>query len=95
MPAFVLVDMEIHDEPGYAPYRPLVADLIREHQGKLTHRISDFESVEGDWCPTRMVIIEFPDRTHAKAFVDDPAYVPVKRIRLDTATSKFVIGESE
>ncbi|MCH8077891.1 MAG: DUF1330 domain-containing protein [SAR324 cluster bacterium] len=33
---------------------------IEKHGGRITHRIGAFEAWEGDWLPSRMVIIEFP-----------------------------------
>jgi uncharacterized protein (DUF1330 family) len=95
MKAFAMVDMDIHDPEGYSKYPPLVWPLIEKHGGKITHRISEFEAVEGDWCPERMIIIEFPDKSAAKAFLDNPDYQPIKEIRLNSAASLMVIGNSE
>ena len=95
MKAYAILDMDIHDPEGYSKYPPLVWPLIEKHGGKITHRISDFEAVEGDWCPKRVLIVEFPGKAVAKAFLDDPDYQPIKDIRLGTATSLMVIGDSE
>ena len=95
MKAIAIVDMNVHDPEGYSKYPPLVWPLIERYGGKITHRISDFEIVEGDWCPDRMLIVEFPDKTAAKAFLADPEYQPVKDIRLRTTTSLMVVGNSE
>jgi uncharacterized protein (DUF1330 family) len=69
--------------------------LIEKHGGKITHRLSDFETVEGNWSPKRLLIVEFPDKATAKAFLADPEYQPIKDIRLGAATSLMVIGNSE
>ena len=95
MTAYLLVDLQIHDRPGYGEYRSKVGPLIEKHGGKLIHRISKFEAAEGDWAPSRLVIIEFPSKTHARAFLDDPDYEPVKAIRLRTARTLMALGESE
>lgn len=95
MTAYLLVDLDIFDRAGYAEYPPKVRPLIEKHGGKLTHRISDFDAMEGDWIPKRIVIIEFPSKTHARAFLDDPDYEPVKAIRLRTADTLAALGESE
>lgn len=68
MTAYVLVDMDIQNKDGYSEYPPLVWQIIEKHGGKVTHRISDFEFVEGDWIPKRMIIIEFPDKRAEKLF---------------------------
>ena len=95
MKAYALLDMDIHDPEGYSKYPPRVWPLIEKHDGKITHRISDFEVVEGDWCPNRMLIVEFPDKAAAKAFMEDPEYQPLKELRLITTRSKMVLGNSE
>lgn len=95
MAAYLFADMDIHDPAGYAEYPPKVWPLIEKHGGRVTHRISEFENLEGDWLPARMVIIEFPDKAAARAFMDDPEYDPVKQIRFRTAKSRLALGEGE
>ena len=95
MKDYALLDMDINDPEGYSKYPPQVWPLIEKHDGKITHRISEFEAVEGDWCPSRMLIVEFPDKAAAKAFIDDPDYQPLKELRLNTTRSQMVLGNSE
>jgi uncharacterized protein (DUF1330 family) len=95
MTAYLLVDLDIFDRPGYGEYPPKVRPLIERYGGKVTHRISRFEVMEGDWAPGRVVIVEFPNRDLARAFLDDPDYQPVKAIRLRTAHTRMALGESE
>ena len=95
MKAYALLNMDIHDAEGYSKYPPQVWPLIEKHGGTITHRISEFEAVEGDWCPSRIVVIEFPDKSAAKAFLADPDYQPLKELRLNTANSLMVLGNSE
>ena len=50
------------------------------------------EILETDlWAPTRMVIIEFPDMTAARAYVNSEEYAPVKPIRRDNAKCTLTI----
>ena len=100
MKAIAIVDMYIHDPEGYTKYPSLVWPLIEEHGGKITRHVSDFENIEGDWCPNRMLIVEFSGKSAlgrflARAFLDDPEYQPVKDIRLRTTRSMMVVGSSE
>ena len=95
MTAYLLVDLDIFDRAGYGEYRAKVGPLIEKHGGKLIHRISHFEAIEGGWTPTRLVIIEFPSKASARAFLDDPDYEPVKAIRLRTANTLMALGEAE
>jgi uncharacterized protein (DUF1330 family) len=47
--------------------------------------------IEGDWKPQRMVIIEFPERSNAEAFLSDPTIQDLFRIRHETTTSRLVL----
>ena len=95
MTAYLLIDLNITDRAGFGEYPPKAWPLIQKHGGKVTHRISKFEAMEGDWAPRRMVIIEFPSKDLARAFLEDPDYKPIKAIRLRTAVSLMTLGESE
>ena len=95
MAAFIIVDSDIHDVEGYSKYRTLVTPLLEKHGGTVIHRIVDLEALEGDWQPKRLVIIEFPDKTAAKAFINDPDYAPAKEIRFKTADSRIIVGSPE
>ena len=95
MSAFLVVEMAIHDKEGYAAYPPLASQLVARHSGELRHLISDFEALEGDWHPQRLIVIEFPTKAAARAFLDDPDYASVKEIRAKTTTSRIVVGDSE
>jgi uncharacterized protein (DUF1330 family) len=49
--------------------------------------------MEGDWAPDYMVILEFPSRRNAKAFLADPEAQALFEIRHRTTTSKLVLVE--
>ena len=95
MTVYLFAEMKVHDPEGFAEYPPKVRPLVEKHGGAITHRISGFEAWEGDWRPTRMVIVEFPDMAAAKAFWDDPEYPPIKEIRLRTTNSRIFVGQGE
>ena len=94
--AYLLVDITVHDRDSYiSEYLPPVDSLIAKHGGKVTHRITGIEALEGSWEPERLLLIEFPDRAAVEAFWRDPDYEPVKEIRLRTATSIISMGEDQ
>ena len=93
MTVYMFAEMDVHDPEGYSEYPPKVLPLIEKHGGRITHRMGDFVAWEGDWTPSRMVIIEFPDMAAAKAFWDDPEYSPIKEIRLRTTKSRIFVGQ--
>jgi uncharacterized protein (DUF1330 family) len=47
--------------------------------------------MEGDWTPDRVVVIEFPSRGNAEAFLGDPECQDLFAIRHRTTTSKLIL----
>lgn len=61
--------------------------LVAKHGGKYLARTATHEQIEGDPRPAALrIIIEWPSRESAKAFMSDPDYVPHLKER--TAGSK-------
>ncbi len=51
------------------------------------------ETLEGDWVPERVVVVEFPDVEVAKKWWNSSEYAPAKNIRLITAKTKMILAE--
>jgi uncharacterized protein (DUF1330 family) len=90
MTAYMIVDVDVNDPEGYAKYKTEVPTLIAKHGGEYLVRGGDFEVLEGDWQPTRMVLFSFPNRQAIRDFVNDPAYAELKALRQKTASSSLV-----
>ena len=60
MPAFVIVEIEIHNQELYNTYTQLTPESIASYQGKFVARGGDTTVLEGDWQPKRLVLLEFP-----------------------------------
>ena len=73
MSAYLIVDLDIHDLDGYQKYREGVPALIAKHGGEYLVRGGEFEVIEGDWRPHRLVLFRFPDRQAIRDFFADPA----------------------
>lgn len=93
MPAFVLVDINVHDPVRYEEYKKLAAPTVALYGGKYIVRGGKVETLEGKWSPTRLVILEFPSVDQAKAWLNSPEYSPIRKIRHETATSEMIIVE--
>lgn len=50
-------------------------------------------TIEGDWAPERLVIIEFAERDNAQAFLDDPDIQPLFKLRQSTTTSRLLLAD--
>ncbi len=93
MSAYIVVDITVHDPRRYQEYVARVPALIDKHEGRYLIRGGDVEVKEGEWRPERLVVLEFPSKANAKAFLEDPEYAPIVAIRHATATSKLILVE--
>ncbi|MEZ5367217.1 MAG: DUF1330 domain-containing protein [Bryobacterales bacterium] len=82
MAAYILATFEITDPETYARYVSDVVPLIAKHGGEILVADRAGETLEGRPAPVT-VILKFPSQEAARAWYDDPAYVPVRQIRFD------------
>ncbi len=93
MPAYVVVEIEVHDPVRYEDYKKLAPPTIAAYGGKYIARGGKAETLEGDWAPKRLVILEFPTLAQAKKWHDSPEYRAARELRHQTAKSKMVAIE--
>ena len=93
MKAYLVLDFAVHDVAGFMPYVSAIPAFIEKHGGRYIVRGVEPEIMEGDWTPERMVILEFPSRQNAKAFLADPEAQSLFAVRHGTTTSKLVLVE--
>jgi len=93
MTAYVIVDIEVTDPEGYAEYKSLAPAAVALYGGKYIARGGQTERLEGDWQPSRLVILEFPSIEQAKAWLHSPEYAPARALRHRYANSNMVVIE--
>lgn len=93
MAAYVIVDIEITGPEGYAEYKNLAPAAVALYGGKYIARGGQTETLEGDWQPKRLVILEFPSIDQAKAWLNSPEYAPARALRHRYAKSNMVVIE--
>ncbi len=91
MKAYLVLDLTIHDLPAFRPYIAAIPAFIEKHGGRYIVRGVEPTSMEGNWRPELMVVLEFPARENAQAFLADPDCQDLFRIRHETTTSRLVL----
>src|SRR5438105_2797789 len=90
MPAYVVVEIEIHDPAGYDRYKTLAPPSIAAYGGRYLVRGGEVAVLEGTWRPTRLVVLEFPSPERARAWWDSPEYAEAKALRQRCATTQMI-----
>jgi uncharacterized protein (DUF1330 family) len=91
--AYLVLDLTVTDFAGFGPYIAEIPAHIARHGGRYIVQGVEPTVIEGDWTPQRVVIIEFPDRANAEAFLADPTLQDLFKVRHDTTISKLVLVE--
>jgi len=90
MPAYVIADVEVLDREAIKEYQKRVPETLAPFGGRFLVRGGACETLEGDWQPQRVVVIEFPDAASAKAWYNSPAYREVLPIRWRYSRARFL-----
>jgi uncharacterized protein (DUF1330 family) len=93
MPAYILVDVTIHNAEAYDGYKKLTPGSLEPYEGKFIVRGGQTESLEGDWQPGRIVVLEFPSVEKARQWWASEEYAPAKKIRQANAATKMILVE--
>ena len=90
MPAYIISDLTVRDPEAIETYRTRAAASIAKHGGRYLARGGAIETLEGDWTPRNIVVVEFPDMERARAWYRSPEYAAALEVR-DRALSRNLI----
>jgi uncharacterized protein (DUF1330 family) len=93
MAAYVIVEVSITDPGEYEEYKKLTPAAIAAYNGKFVVRGGKTTSLEGNWQPERIVLLEFPSVKRAQEWWNSPEYSKAKEIRQRAATTKMIVVE--
>ena len=93
MSAYVVAEIEVDNPEGYEEYKKLAPPPIAAFGGKYIARGGRAENLEGDWQPSRIVILEFESVDKAKNWLDSEEYREAKALRHEHATSNMIVVE--
>jgi len=93
MPAYVIAETDVHDPQQYERYKAAAPGAIAAGGGRFIVRGGESEVLEGDWRPTRLVLLEFEDLAAVKRWYASPEYQAAIRLREGAATLNIVAVE--
>ena len=93
MPGYMIADVTVTDPEGFEEYRKLVSATIETYGGRYLVRGGATETVEGDWNPSRLVVLEFDSVDQARAWYYSDEYAGPKEMRHNSATTNAIFAE--
>jgi len=93
MSAYVIVEIDIIDSVGYDEYKKLAGATVEKYGGKYIVRGGRAETLEGDWNPKRIVVLEFESMQRAKDWLNCDEYREPRKMRHRTAKTNMIVVE--
>ena len=93
MAVYVIGDIEVTNPDLMGKYAGKAGPTVEAHGGKAIVLGGATETVEGDWQPKRLVVLEFPDLAAAKAWYNSPEYQEILPMRLEASNGDLVMVE--
>lgn len=93
MAGYVIVEIEVTDPVGYEEYKKLAGATVTKYGGKYIVRGGPAETLEGDWQPKRIVILQFESVERAKEWLNCPEYREPRKMRHRTAKTRMIVVE--
>ncbi len=91
MSAYVIVEVEVTDQLQYDAYRRLSGPSVAAYGGRFVVRGGAIDSLEGDWRPERIVVIEFENVAAARRWYDSPEYRAARNVRAGAANFRMIV----
>lgn len=93
MKAYIIVDVTVTNPTLYEDYKKLTPASLVPFDGKFIVRGGVAETLEGEWQPGRLVVIEFPSKQKAQEWWDSELYAPAKALRQANANTNMLLVE--
>jgi len=93
MPAYIIADLTVTDLPTMEEYRKRVPPTLAKYGGRCLVGRGAHHTVEGDWKPSRLVILEFPSMEQARRWYDSEEYREPKAMRLGAGRANLIMVE--
>lgn len=93
MAAYVIVSVKVQDRERYEQYKQLVPASLAAYGGKFIVRGGRVETLEGEWLPERLVILEFPSAEAARVWWHSAEYREAKALRQATSEGEMILVE--
>jgi uncharacterized protein (DUF1330 family) len=90
MAAYVIAETDITDPERYEKYKAASPAAIEAGSGRFLVRGGEHVVLEGDWRPTRLVLLEFEDLAAARRWYESEIYQEAKKLRKGAAHMRMV-----
>ena len=91
--AYIIANVTVTNPEQYETYKKLSSIAMQVHGAEVCVRGGKVEVLEGDWSPSRLVVLKFPDMEQARAFNASAEYEAARQSRQGIAVMRMVLVE--
>ena len=93
MTAYAVAHMrQVTVGPQIVEYLHKIDATLEPFGGRFLVHGGELEVVENEW-PGHLIVIEFPDKEHARGWYSSPAYQAILALRTDNSHADVVLAE--
>lgn len=93
MPAYVLIEIEIHDRNMYFQYIDKARPIIESYGGYYLIRGGKVTPLFGEWEPERIILIQFPSHEDVERCFNSKEYLEIAKLRENSTITRSIILE--
>ncbi|MDP9899174.1 uncharacterized protein (DUF1330 family) [Variovorax ginsengisoli] len=93
MSGYIIAHVEVTNPTQYEEYKKWSSAAMLATGAEVCVRGGKIEVLEGDWSPSRVVMLKFPTFEQAKAFYDTPEYRQAREARAGAAVMRMIVVE--
>ena len=90
---YIIAYVDVSNPEQYTEYRKWSTEAMQVHGAEVCVRGGQVAVLEGDWAPTRLVVMKFPSVEAAKAFNASPEYGKARTSRQGAAIMRMIVVE--
>ena len=91
MTAYVIIETDVTSPEQYEQYKAASPAAVTAGGGRFLARGGELAVLEGDWSPSRLVVVEFEDLEAAKRWYESEAYQAARKLREGAAQFRAVV----
>ena len=90
---YILAYVDVTDPVQYEQYKVLSTKAMQVHGAEVLVRGGKTEQLEGEWAPTRIVVLKFASYDAAKSFYDSEEYLAASNASAKAAHMNMIVVE--
>ncbi|WP_069806243.1 DUF1330 domain-containing protein [Thermogemmatispora onikobensis] len=91
MAVYIIASIDITDPEDYQEYARQAGATVAQYGGRYLARGGQIETLEGDWQPGRIALLEFPTAEQAWTWYNSPEYSAIRGIRQRASHSRVIL----